>query len=57
MRTLGIVVREDDTPSDVARGLETWAELGFHHVIAQPELLTSASVERFALGVRSYRGR
>ena len=57
VRTLGIVVREDDTPSDVARGLETWAELGFHHVIAQPEPLTSASVERFALGVRSYRGR
>jgi alkanesulfonate monooxygenase SsuD/methylene tetrahydromethanopterin reductase-like flavin-dependent oxidoreductase (luciferase family) len=57
VRTLGIVVGEEDTPSDVARGLETWAGLGFHHVIAQPEPLTSASVERFASGVRSYRGR
>ncbi len=57
VRTLGIVVREEDTPSDVARGLETWARLGFHHVIAQPEPLTPASVQRFASGVRSYRGR
>jgi alkanesulfonate monooxygenase SsuD/methylene tetrahydromethanopterin reductase-like flavin-dependent oxidoreductase (luciferase family) len=57
VRTLGIVVREEDTPSDVARGLETWAQLGFHHVIAQPEPLTRASVERFASGVRSYRAR
>jgi alkanesulfonate monooxygenase SsuD/methylene tetrahydromethanopterin reductase-like flavin-dependent oxidoreductase (luciferase family) len=57
VRTLGIVVGEEDTPSDVARGLETWAELGFHHVIAQPEPLTPASVERLASGVRAYRGR
>ena len=58
VRTLGNrVVREEDTPSDIATSLETWAGLGFHHVIAQPEPLTSGSVERFASGVRSYRGR
>jgi Luciferase-like monooxygenase len=57
VRTLGIVVGDEDTPSDVARGLETWAGLGFHHVIAQPESLTADSVERFASGVRLYRGR
>jgi Luciferase-like monooxygenase len=57
VRTVGIVVRDDETPSDVARSLETWAGLGFHHVIAQPESLTSDSVERFASGVRLYRSR
>jgi probable F420-dependent oxidoreductase len=54
-RTLGVVV--GDEPADViARRLDTWAELGFDHVIAGLEPLVAGSVERFGSGVRLFRG-
>jgi probable F420-dependent oxidoreductase len=54
-RTLGIVV--GDEPAEIiARRLDTWAELGFHHVIAGLEPLVPGSVERFGSGVRLFRG-
>jgi probable F420-dependent oxidoreductase len=54
-RTLGIVVGED-AAEVVARRLDTWAELGFDHVIAEVEPLVPASVERLGSGVRLFRG-
>jgi probable F420-dependent oxidoreductase len=54
-RTLGILVG-DDPPDTIARRLDTWAELGFDHVIAEVEPLAPESVERLGSGVRLFRG-
>ena len=54
-RTLGIIVGEDP-PDTIARRLETWAGLGFDHVIAEVEPKTPESVERLGSGVRLFRG-
>lgn len=54
-RTLGIIVGEDP-PDTIARRLDTWAGLGFDHVIAEVEPKTPASVERLGSGVRLFRG-
>jgi probable F420-dependent oxidoreductase len=54
-RTLGITVG-GDSPDTVARRLDTWAELGFDHVIAEVEPITPESVERLGSGVRLFRG-
>ena len=54
-RTLGIIVGED--PADrIAQRLETWANLGFGHVIAEVAPLVPESVERLGSGVRLFRG-
>ena len=54
-RTLGILVGTD--PADtIARKLQTWAELGFDHAIAEVEPITPESVERLGSGVRLFRG-
>jgi probable F420-dependent oxidoreductase len=54
-RTLGILVGVD--PADtIARKLQTWAELGFDHVIAEVEPITPESVDRLGSGVRLFRG-
>ena len=54
-RTLGIIVG-GDTRDTVARRLDTWARLGFDHVIAEVEPITPESVERLGSGVRLFRG-
>lgn len=54
-RTLGIIVGEDP-PDTIARRLETWAGLGFDHVIAEVTPLVPESVERLGSGVRLFRG-
>jgi alkanesulfonate monooxygenase SsuD/methylene tetrahydromethanopterin reductase-like flavin-dependent oxidoreductase (luciferase family) len=54
-RTLGIIVGEAPA-EDIARRLQTWAELGVDHVIAEVEPLVPASVERLGSGVRLFRG-
>jgi probable F420-dependent oxidoreductase len=54
-RTLGIIVGGD--PADtIARRLDTWAELGFEHVVAEVEPIAPESVERLGSGVRLFRG-
>jgi probable F420-dependent oxidoreductase len=54
-RTLGIVVGEDP-PDTIARRLDTWAGIGFDHVIAEVAPITPESVERLGSGVRLFRG-
>lgn len=54
-RTLGIIVGED-SPDTIARRLDTWAGLGFDHVIAEVQPLAAESVERLGSGVRLFRG-
>ena len=54
-RTLGIIVGEDP-PDTIAQRLDTWAGLGFDHVIAEVEPKTPESVERLGSGVRLFRG-
>jgi probable F420-dependent oxidoreductase len=53
-RTLGIIVG-DERAETIARRLDTWAELGFDHVIAgfEPQ---PGFVERLGSGVRLFRG-
>ena len=54
-RTLGIIIGSD--PADtIARRLDTWAKLGFDHVVAEVEPITPESVERLGSGVRLFRG-
>jgi hypothetical protein len=53
-RTLGIVVGEESAEV-IARRLDTWAELGFEHVIAGFEPVPGF-VERLGSGVRLFRG-
>ena len=54
-RTLGIVVG-DEPAETIARRLDTWAELGFDHVIAGFEPDEPGFVERLGSGVRLFRG-
>ncbi len=54
-RTLGIIVGSDP-PDTIARRLDTWAKLGFDHVVAEVEPITPESVERLGSGVRLFRG-
>lgn len=56
VRTLGILVGEDDRLDEIVGRLEAWAQLGFDHVIANVEPLTRSSVERLALAARAFRG-
>ena len=54
-RTLGIVIH-DEPESAIAHRLETWAELGFDHVIASVEPLRPELVGRLGSAARAYRG-
>jgi alkanesulfonate monooxygenase SsuD/methylene tetrahydromethanopterin reductase-like flavin-dependent oxidoreductase (luciferase family) len=54
-RTLGIIVG-DEPAETIARRLDTWAELGFDHVIAGFEPLVPGFAERLGSGVRLFRG-
>ena len=54
-RTLGIIVG-GDPPDTIARRLDTWAKLGFDHVVAEVEPIAPESVERLGSGVRLFRG-